>query len=103
MEKKQIPKELFKPLERKEDTSEVISRESRTFGQNARRTLFKNIPAMVALVILLLITFMSIFGPGMNEYGYDDQDVTRSNMPPRIPVLENISWLGFDGTLTEEI
>ena len=103
MEKKQIPKELFKPLERKEDTSEVISRESRTFGQNARRTLFRNIPAMVALIILLLITFMSIFGPGMNEYGYDDQDVTRSNMPPRIPVLENISWLGFDGTLTEEI
>jgi oligopeptide transport system permease protein len=103
MDKNNLPKELFKPLERKEDTSELISRESRTFFQNARRTLLKNVPAMVSLFLLIFITVMSIFGPGMNEYGYDDQDLTRAKLPPRVPVLENISWLGFDGTLTEKI
>ncbi|WP_102028044.1 oligopeptide ABC transporter permease [Salirhabdus sp. Marseille-P4669] len=103
MDKNNIPKELFKPIERKEDTSEKISRPSRSFGQDARRTLLKNIPAMLSLFVLLAIVVFSIIGPGMNEYGYDDQDLSRAKMPPRVPGLENISWLGFDGTLTEKI
>jgi oligopeptide transport system permease protein len=35
-----------------------------------------------------------------NKYQTDDQDLSRAKMPPRIPVVENISWLGFDGTLS---
>ncbi|SEU03150.1 oligopeptide transport system permease protein [Salinibacillus kushneri] len=93
-----LPKELFEPLEKNEDTSEKIARESRTFWQDARRTLFKNIPAMLSLILLIVIIIMSIFGPGMNQYGYNDQDLIRSKMPARAPGLENISWLGLDGT-----
>lgn len=33
----------------------------------------------------------------MNSHGYDEQDLTRTNLPPKIPVLENISFLGVDG------
>ncbi|GAA0491844.1 ABC transporter permease [Salinibacillus aidingensis] len=93
-----LPEELFEPIERTEDTSEKISRESRTFWQDARRTLFKNIPAMLSLFVLIAIIIMSFVGPGMNKYGYNDQDLSVSKMPARVPGLENISWLGFDGT-----
>lgn len=95
-----IPKELFKPLVRKEDTSEKISSPSRTFGQDARRTLFKNKPAMFSIVLMVLIIFMSIFGSFMNQYGFDDQDLSRTKLPPRVQGLEKISWLGFNGTLS---
>jgi oligopeptide transport system permease protein len=95
-----IPKDLFVPLVRKEDTSEKISAPSRTFMQDARRTLLGNKPAVFSLFLILLIIVMSIVGPWMNEFGSDDQDLKRAKMPPRIPVLENVSWLGFDGTLT---
>ena len=98
---KNLPKELFKPLVKKEDTSEKISRPSRTFWQDARRTLFKNKPAMISLITLIFIIIMSIVGPYMNEHGNDDQLLSRAKMPPHAPVLENIPWLGFDGTLKE--
>ncbi len=49
--------------------------------------LCKNKAAITALVIILLIMFMAIFGPSMNPYGYNDQDVDRVNLPPRISAL----------------
>ncbi|MFC4023467.1 oligopeptide ABC transporter permease [Oceanobacillus longus] len=100
--KNNIPKDLLVPLKRKEDTSEKLSGPSRTFMQDARRTFFKNKLAILCSLILIVIVIMSIVGPGMNEYELDDQDLSRAKMPPHIPVLENISWLGFDGTLTGE-
>ncbi|NCU18655.1 oligopeptide ABC transporter permease [Pallidibacillus pasinlerensis] len=98
-----LPKELFKPLVNQENTSEKISRPSRTFGQNARRTLFKNIPAMISLTLLILIILMSIIGPFMNSYGSKDQKLEHAKLPPRVPGLENVSWLGFNGTLSDEM
>ncbi|MEN0651227.1 oligopeptide ABC transporter permease [Caldifermentibacillus hisashii] len=97
-----LPKELFKPLVRKEDTSESISKPSRTFGQEARRTLLKNKPAIISLILLIIIIIMSIVGPHMSEYGNDDQNLSRAKLPPHAPGLEKISWLGFDGTLTDD-
>jgi oligopeptide transport system permease protein len=95
-----IPKDLFVPLVRKEDTSEKISAPSRTFFQDAKRTLLGNKPAVFSLVLILIIIIMSIIGPWMNNYGSDDQDLKRAKMPPRVPVLENVSWLGMNGTLS---
>src|SRR5699024_10545658 len=96
-----IPKELLEPLEHQESDQEKISRPSRTFMQDATRTFFKSVPAMISLIVLLLTLLMSIIGPWMNEYGYDDQDLNRAKLPPRISWLEDISWLPFTGTLTE--
>ncbi|HLR51567.1 MAG TPA: oligopeptide ABC transporter permease [Candidatus Avamphibacillus sp.] len=95
----QVPKELLVPAERKEDDSEKISGPSRTFMQDARRTFLKNKVAMISVLLILFISVMSIIGPGMNEYGLDDQDLSRAKMPPLVPALKDISWLGFDGTL----
>lgn len=102
MDKKNLPQELFEPLEIEESKSEIISTPSRTFGQDARRTLFKNKTAMVSLFILIFIILLSLIGPSMNEYGSDDQELSRAKMPPHVKALENISWLGFDGTLSEK-
>ncbi|MBY0148102.1 oligopeptide ABC transporter permease [Neobacillus niacini] len=95
-----IPKDLFVPLVRKEDTSEKISTPSRTFFQDAKRTLFNNKPAVFSMILIVLIIIMSIAGPWMNNFGSDEQDLKRAKMPPRIPVLENVSWLGLNGTLS---
>lgn len=95
-----IPKDLFVPLVRKEDTSEKISAPSRTFFQDAKRTLLGNKPAVFSMILILFIIIMSIVGPWMNDFGSDDQDLKRAKMPPRVPVLENVSWLGMDGTLS---
>jgi oligopeptide transport system permease protein len=97
---KNIDKNLFVPLNRKEDTSEKISSPSRTFGQDARRTLFKNKAAVFSIGVILLIILLSIVGPAMNDFENDGQDLSRAKMPPRIPVLENISWLGMNGTIS---
>ncbi len=100
MDKNNLPKNLFEPLVKKEDMSDRISTPSRTFGQNARRTLFKNKLAMISLFILLCFGVLSLVGPGMNEYGYNDQDLNRAKMPPHVEALKDISWLGFNGTLS---
>lgn len=100
--KNEIPKELLVPMKRKEDTSEKISAPSRTFLQNARITFFKNKLAVASMILILLIIFMSMVGPSMNAYDMDDQDLSRAKMPARIPLLENIPGIGFEGVLKEE-
>ncbi|WP_430790009.1 oligopeptide ABC transporter permease [Virgibacillus flavescens] len=102
MDQNKIPKELFQPLGEREDTSEKIAKPSRTFLQDATRTFFKNKLAIVSVLILLFIIIMSFIGPGMNKYGYNDQDVIRGTFPPRIAAFEDVSWLPFDGTHSGE-
>ncbi|SDQ11340.1 oligopeptide ABC transporter permease [Virgibacillus salinus] len=101
-EHKDVPKELLVPLERKEDTSEKISGPPRSFMQDARRTFFKNKFAVISMILLVIVILLSIIGPYFNEHKMDGQDLSRAKMPPRVPVLENISWLGLNGTLTSE-
>ncbi|AYV68567.1 MULTISPECIES: oligopeptide ABC transporter permease [Niallia] len=97
---KNIDKNLFKPLKQEESISERITAPSRTFGQDARRTLFKNKPAIISIFVILLIIVLSIFGPYFTGYDSNGQDLSRAKLPPRVPVLEKVSWLGLDGTLS---
>lgn len=102
MDQNKIPKELFQPLEHEEDTSDKIAKPSRTFLQDASRTFLKNKLALISVLLLVIITFLAFFGPGMNDYTYKEQDVTRGTMPPRVAALDDIGWLGFDGTHSSE-
>ncbi|MEQ6375493.1 ABC transporter permease [Bacillaceae bacterium S4-13-58] len=99
MENKNIDKNLFVPAKKRDDESDKISRPSRTFLQDVTRSIVRNIPAISSIIILLIIIIMSFAGPSMNDYGFDDQDLSRAKLPPRVAALENISWLGFDGKL----
>ena len=49
----------------------------------------------MALVLIVIITYFAILGPGMNQYGYADQNLSEKNFAPRIPGLEKMGI--FDG------
>jgi len=99
--KKQLDRNLFKRVDRTNEQSDSIVRESRTLLQDAFRSLRKNVFVMFAAVILLFIVLMSIIAPMVSDYSAHEQDLNRSLLAPRIPVLENISWLGLDGKETK--
>lgn len=62
----------------------------------------KNKASVVAAVIILFISFMAIFGPGMNQYKYDEQHTDHINMPPKIPFIAQMDIGIFDGGFTLE-
>ena len=79
--------------------SEEISKPSLNYWQDAWLRVKKNKGALVSLIVLVLLTIMSLVGPYMNDHGDDEQNLKHNNLPPRIPVLENVSWLPFDGDM----
>ncbi|KGX86030.1 oligopeptide ABC transporter permease [Pontibacillus marinus] len=99
MANKDYDKDLFVPLEREDDTSEKISRPSLTFWQDSWMRLKKNTGALIGAWVLIIITFMALAGPFFNDYGFDEQNLIRSKLPPKVQGLENIDWLPFQGTM----
>lgn len=93
----QITNEMFLPAKIDVNSNEKIARKSLTFWQDAWMRLKKNKGAFAGLIMICLIILLAIFGPYANEYSYKEQDLARSNLPPKIPVLENIPFLGFSG------
>ena len=59
-------------------------------------SLFKNKGAAVSLVLIALIVLMAIFAPMFSPYSYRDVNDEATNLPMRIPLLEDIGI--FDGT-----
>lgn len=57
------------------------------FFKDAMLRLTKNRAAVVALVMILIISGMALLGPAMTPYAFDQQFVDYQNMPPRIPLL----------------
>ncbi|MBE3569383.1 MAG: ABC transporter permease [Bacillales bacterium] len=89
--------ELFVPVERREDQIEKIERPSLNHWQDAWIRLKENKGAIVGLILIILISVMAIIGPSMSGHTYKEQNVAHAKLPPKIPVLEKISWLPFDG------
>lgn len=83
--------EMFEPANSESfGDKEKISRPSLTFWKDAWLRLKKNKGAIFGLFAILTIIFMAFAGPYFNSYGFDDQDIARTNLPPRIPVVENL-------------
>jgi len=57
------------------------------FFQDVMIRFCKSRVSVVALVIILIMIVMAIFGPGMNKFGYNDQNVDLMNLPPKVPAL----------------
>lgn len=94
---KQISKDMFQPAKIDDSNNEKIFRKSLTFRQDAWIRLRKNQGAFAGLIIIWMIILLAIFGPTFNTYSYDDQDLGRANLPPKVPIMENITFLGFNG------
>jgi oligopeptide transport system permease protein len=97
IQNEKLPKELFQPAQIDPNKSEKIAKPSLTYWQDAWIRLRKNKAAIVGIIFVFLIVFFAIFGPMMNEHGIDDQNLRKAKLPPKIPVLEHVSWLNVDG------
>lgn len=92
-----IPKEQFELVEREEKIVDADFRtESVSYGKDVLRRFLHDKVTVVAAVVILLIVLMALVGPNMSAYTYLEQNRELLNMPPRIPVLENIGIC--DGT-----
>lgn len=94
---KKIPSDLFQPAELDLTNAEKISRPSDSFWKDARRRFLKNKGAMLGFSILAFLLIFVLFGPMMSGHKYDEQDLKRAKLPPKIGVLENVKFLPFDG------
>lgn len=92
-----ITDEMFQPAV-SEQSPEAITRPAMTYWNEVWRRFRKNKAAFTGLILITIILGLAIFGPYANGHGYDEQDLTRANLPPKVPGLEHIPWLGFNGT-----
>ena len=76
-----IAPEMWAPLA-PEDGAAAVGRPSLTYWQDARRRLWANKPAVVALVFIILLILGAIFGPWFSPYSYADQNLKLANIPP---------------------
>lgn len=60
------------------------------FFKDAMLRLQKNKASLAAIVVIGLIVVLALIGPALTPYGYNEQDVERVNLPPRIPGLEKL-------------
>lgn len=95
----QLTADLFEVSPADMTQHEAITRPSLTFWQDARKRLFRNKGALVGLIILSLICFLTIFGPMFNEYAFDQQNLRHAKLPPRMPIVSSLGIM--DGTKME--
>ncbi|SIS47776.1 oligopeptide transport system permease protein [Salimicrobium flavidum] len=98
MENHKPSKDLFVPVDREAEEQHEIGRPSLSFWKDSMLRLRKNKAAMIGLVLLIIIAFMAIFGPYMNEYTANEQDLSQAKVPAKV---EGLGWLGLDGTLSQ--
>ncbi|TVQ24483.1 MAG: ABC transporter permease [Spirochaetaceae bacterium] len=60
------------------------------YFQDAFNRFKENRASVAASWIILIIFFMAIFGPEMNDFGFNEQNPDLRNMPPRIEWLRPI-------------
>ncbi|GGP11362.1 oligopeptide ABC transporter permease [Oceanobacillus neutriphilus] len=92
---KEIPKEQFEPAPIDHEGAERLEKPQLSFMKDAWLRVRKNKAAIVSLIILALVVIMAIIGPHLSGHDGYEQDVSKSNLPPRVPVLENMGI--FDG------
>lgn len=86
-----ISKEKFKKIDFDSSDKEIIARPKMTYWQDAWRRLKTNKVAILAVIILAIIMIMTIIGPHINGYNYQEMDSSKINMKPN-----SEHWFGTD-------
>lgn len=60
------------------------------YFEDAIIRLKRNSASVISFFLICIIAILAIIGPSFNDLGFNDQDIDRINMPPRIPGLEKI-------------
>lgn len=90
MSNEEVSKELFAPADLDHGSSEKLSGEVVSAWKDALHRFVRNKGAVVSMIILIILVAMAIIGPQMSKYGINDQNLIRSNLPPKVQAL---SWL----------
>lgn len=94
----ELTEDLFEEAEHELKGENITKNPPITFWKHSWIRLKANKGALIGLIIIILIILLALFGPLMNSHGFDDQDLNRANLPPKVPMLEKISFLGMNGT-----
>ena len=78
-----------------------MPRQSKNFWQDAWSQLKRNKLAVIGMIGLFLIVIMAFIGPLMNKHDFAEQNVDHRNLPAKIPLLDHVSFLPFDGKGTD--
>ncbi|QIB27395.1 ABC transporter permease [Caloranaerobacter azorensis] len=87
----QLNKDMFKIVGKDVEKSQELVRPSLTYWQDAWRRLKENKLAILSIVMLALLLILSVVGPYMRPYAYDEQDFMSINKPPSAE-----HWFGTD-------
>lgn len=85
----------FERVFKTEEFQKDVVYEGVSFWKDVRLRFQANRGAVAGIVFILLIAFMAFMGPYMNEHSYRSKNDDHNNLPPRIPIIENIGI--FDG------
>ena len=101
--KKPLPQELidlpesdFQMVQSEEIHDEKFQTKPIGFFKDAMIRLSKSAVAVTSITIIVLIILSSLIVPNITGYGYRQQNIAAKDLPPRIPLLEDIGIA--DGT-----
>ncbi len=108
-----IPKDEDFVLDTSIDITTDRNFASQGFWKGVATRFFKNVRAVIGLVIIIVIMILALIGPHMNEYGYSDiqsvydeetgKEVTAVSMPPHIPWLHKLqTGEAYDGPFADK-
>lgn len=75
----------------------IITRKSKNFWQDAWTQMKRNKLAIVGLVGLIIIILLALISPSISKYDYADQNIQYRNLPAKMPALDKVKFLPFDG------
>ncbi len=81
---KQITRKDIERVSFQEKESQDVTRRSLTYWQDVRRRFLNNKLAIVGAVIIICMVFFAVFGYIFTSQNYYSQDLTMTNIPPRL-------------------
>ena len=101
--KKPLPQELidlpesdFQMIQSEEIHDEKFQTKPIGFFKDAMIRLSKSAVAVTSFTIIVIVILSSLIVPNITGYGYREQNIAAKDLPPRIPLLEDIGIA--DGT-----
>ena len=92
-----VEKEMFEFVQMKDDIAdEKFEDKPIGFFKDAMLRFWRSKVSIIAFVGIILVLAFALFAPVFSRWDYNDQDLNRINLPPKMPVLENVGIL--DGT-----
>lgn len=86
-----LSNDMFQPVKTNASDAEKIAGPSLSYWQDAWRRFRKNKLAMFGIIVILVLTFMALFGKDISGYSYFTNHLANANKPPSAK-----HWFGTD-------